>query len=87
MNVYIDMNKIANAILDSLIDKINILAPSFTVNEDQRKVILENIMNQLTDDSDSLEDLLEKLLIRNFEENAHTILASLAKLFGGINND
>lgn len=87
MNVYIDMDKVASMALDRMLDKLNVLAPSFTLDEDQRQIILENMKNPFADNPDDLEDLLETLMIWNFEENARTTLASLSQLLGGNNND
>lgn len=87
MNVYIDMDKVASMALDRMLDKLNVLAPSFTLDEDQRQIILENMKNPFADNPDDLEDLLETLMIWNFEENTRTTLASLSQLLGGNNND
>lgn len=90
MNVYVDVERICNKAIDQLLKKIN---PNLSLNENDRKAVIEGMMEQFSNSQDDLEYTIEKLLIQRFEEQSSDLLSSLSQfsqlmsLFGGKNND
>jgi len=87
MLLNIDVERIANKEVNHMIDAIGGNIP---VNDTERKLLAEQFTDKFTEDQDSLENLVESLLLKNLDETASDMISTakgLAKLFGGMNND
>lgn len=85
MNVYIDLNKVSNTIVDVLITKMRFIDPTVEFSDKARKEMLELIQRYYINDSKELEERFESLLVRNFSRKVEPDIPEFLKIFRGEN--
>ncbi|ATO46093.1 hypothetical protein C5L30_000256 [Companilactobacillus farciminis] len=85
MNIYIDLDKVSNTILDILVAKMRFIDPDIKLSDKNRKEIILLIKEYYNVDPEDLADTLENLLVHNFNKKVDPEIAGFVKLFRGEN--